>query len=91
MDDQIYRIDQYLNRLFPICRSITGEGNRLTLKILSEIAPIIQYEVPSGKQVYDWVIPDEWKIRDAWIEIEGGDRLVDFQKNNVFESRGRIL
>ncbi|SVB71976.1 uncharacterized protein METZ01_LOCUS224830, partial [marine metagenome] len=72
-----------MGRLFPICRSITGEGNRQTLQILSEIAPIIQHEVPSGKQVYDWMIPDEWNIRDAWIATAGGRHLVDFQENNV--------
>ena len=83
MADHTDEINQYLSRLFPICRSITGEGNRQTLQILSEIAPIIQHEVPSGKQVYDWMIPDEWNIRDAWIATAGGRHLVDFQENNV--------
>ncbi len=83
MVDYTKEIDQFLPRLFPICRSITGEGNRKTLSILSEIIPITQHEVPSGEQVYDWVIPDEWNIRDAWIATSEGRRIVDFQKSNL--------
>ena len=75
MIDYTDEIDRYLRRLFPICRSITGEGNRKTLEILNEIVPIIKHEVSSGKQVCEWVIPDEWNIRDAWIGTTDGHRL----------------
>ena len=74
---------KYLNRLFPICRSITGQGNRQTLNILNEIIPIDIKEVPSGKKVYDWVIPDEWNINNAWIKTADGTKIIDFKKNNL--------
>lgn len=76
-------IDSYLKRLFPICRSITGEGNRETLKILQELIPLVIKSVPSGQKVYDWIIPDEWNISDAWIKTSDGERLVDFNENNL--------
>lgn len=73
----------YLERLFPICRSLTGAGNRETLRILNEIVPIEQCEVPSGSAVYDWTVPDEWNIRGAWIADASGRRLIDFAWNNL--------
>lgn len=76
-------IDAYLKRLFPICRSITGKGNRETLKVLQEIAPITIKEYPSGMQAYDWTIPREWNIRDAWIKNSRGEKLVNFQNSNL--------
>lgn len=79
----ISEIDHYLRRLFPITRSITGNGNRETLRILQEIVPLEIKEYPSGQNVYDWVIPKEWNIRDAWIKNSKGDKIVDFQKNNL--------
>ena len=76
-------VDHYLKHLFPITRSITGKGNRETLHKLNEIVPIEIKEYPSGTPVYDWVIPDEWEVRDAWIKDSKGTKLIDFQVNNV--------
>jgi len=76
-------IDRYLSRLFPICRSLTGDGNRQTLSILKEIVPIELKEYPSLKEVYDWEIPPEWNISDAWIKDCHGNKLVDFRDNNL--------
>ncbi len=83
MTKLIAEIDTYLKRLFPICRSITGNGNRETLRILQEIVPLTIHEVPSGTQVYDWVVPDEWNIFDAWIATPDGHRIVDFRQCNL--------
>ena len=83
MFDVADEIDRYLQRLFPLCRSITGGPNRETLGILQEIVPLTIHEVPSGTKVYDWVIPDEWTVRDAWIADKSGQRIVDFKANNL--------
>ena len=79
----IQEIDHYLKRLFPLCRSITGEPNRETLRILQEIAPLQIKEYPSGTPVYDWTIPDEWNVRNAWINDVNGNKLVDIQDSNI--------
>lgn len=71
-------------KMFPICRSITGDGVRETLRILQETAPEISvHEVPSGTKVFDWTVPKEWRIRDAWIKNSRGEKILDFQKNNL--------
>ncbi len=69
--------------LFPACRSITGEGLRATLRRIQREIPITIHEVPSGTQVLDWTIPDEWNIRDAWIKNERGERVVDYRDSNL--------
>jgi aminopeptidase-like protein len=81
--DLIAQIDAYLKRLFPITRSITGNGNRETLRILQEIVPLQIKEYPSGTKAYDWVIPKEWNIRDAWIKDPQGKKIVDFKRSNL--------
>lgn len=83
MINYVDEIEYYLQRLFPITRSITGEGNRETLKILQEIVPLKIIEYPTGQQVYDWTIPKEWNVKDAWIKNSKGEKIVDFQESNL--------
>ncbi len=72
-----------VERLFPVCRSITGDGVRRTLEIVGERLPLTVHEVPTGTQVLDWTVPREWNIRDAWIKNPAGDRVVDFRRSNL--------
>jgi aminopeptidase-like protein len=69
--------------LYPICRSITGEGFRRTLKIIGDLIPLEITEVPSRTEVFDWNVPREWNIRDAYIKDPDGKKIVDFQKSNL--------
>ena len=72
------------DRLFPICRSITGDGVRETLRVLQSICPAMTlHEVPTGTQVFDWTVPKEWNIRDAWIKNSKGEKVLDFAKSNL--------
>jgi aminopeptidase-like protein len=72
-----------IERLFPICRSITGNGVRETLRILGEFLPLTVHEVPTGTAAFDWTVPREWNIRDAWIKNPRGEKIVDFAKSNL--------
>jgi aminopeptidase-like protein len=72
-----------VRRLYPLCRSITGDGLRRTLEIIGESIPLEITEVPTGTEVLDWTIPREWNIRDAYIKDATGRRVVDFQDSNL--------
>ena len=71
-------------RLFPICRSITGDGFRQSLGIIREQVPEMQvFEVPSGTEVFDWTVPKEWNIRGGWIRRKNGETVIDFSNSNL--------
>jgi aminopeptidase-like protein len=72
-----------IEELFPICRSITGNGVRQSLQVLQHIVPMSLHEVSTGTQVFDWTVPKEWNIRDAYIKTVRGERVVDFHNSNL--------
>jgi aminopeptidase-like protein len=74
---------ELITELYPVCRSITGDGFRRTLRRLGEIVPITLTEVPSGTPVFDWMVPKEWNIREAWIADATGRRVVDFRNHSL--------
>ena len=66
------RLHELVAELYPICRSITGDGVRETLRRLGATLPLEVHEVPTGTPVFDWTVPREWNVRDAWIKDAGG-------------------
>lgn len=75
---------ELLEKLFPVCRSITGDGVRQTLNIIKKHLPELNiYEIPTGEKCFDWVIPQEWNIKDAYVKDENGKKIIDFNKNNL--------
>lgn len=79
-DTDIYALAR---ELFPICRSITGQGVRQTLDVIGKRIPLEVTEIPSGHSAFDWQVPDEWNIEDAWIRAPDGEKVVDFQQHNL--------
>src|SRR5215831_19621695 len=77
---EVYKL---IGDLYPICRSITGNGLRASLNLLRQHIPLEIHEVPTGTAVFDWTIPKEWNIRDAYILDSRGQKVIDFQKSNL--------
>jgi aminopeptidase-like protein len=74
---------KFISELYPICRSITGNGVRQTLTLINERLPLEIKEVPTGTKVFDWVVPKEWNITDAYVKNAKGERVIDFKKSNL--------
>src|SRR6185295_17802294 len=77
------QIFAFAAKLYPICRSISGNGVRETLREIGTHLALKVHEVPTGTAVFDWTIPREWNIRDAYIKNEQGKRVVDFAESNL--------
>lgn len=76
-------LHEFATRLYPYCRSITGDGVRRTLRDVGQQIPLKLTEISSGRRVYDWTVPDEWNIDEAWIDDPDGRRVVDFSEHNL--------
>jgi len=74
---------QFVTELYPICRSLTGDGVRETLRRIGQHIPLTIREVASGTEVFDWTVPKEWNIRDAYVKNSKGERVIDFRKHNL--------
>ena len=77
---EMYRL---VAELYPICRSITGNGTRETLRIVQKHISLDVHEVPTGTEAFDWTVPKEWNITDAWVKNARGERVIDFQQSNL--------
>jgi aminopeptidase-like protein len=81
--ESLREIELLFDRLWPILRSITGEGVRETLAILSELAPLQRIEVASATKVFDWTVPPEWVVNEAHVLTPSGERILDVHENNL--------
>lgn len=77
---EMYRL---IAELYPICRSITGDGVRKTLHILQQLIPLEIHEFPTGTKVFDWTVPKEWNVREAYLKNSKGEKVIDFQASNL--------
>jgi len=78
-----WELHRFAAELYPICRSITGDGIRRTLALLQSRIPLQIVEIPTGTPVFDWTVPKEWNIRDAYIKASDGKRVVNFRQCNL--------
>lgn len=78
-----YDIAAYFDRLWPLLRSITGDGVRATHDILAEIVDLTRIEIPSGTTVFDWTVPKEWRVREAYVVTPFSKRILDVETNNL--------
>lgn len=83
MKNEFELMDQLFDELFPITRSITGEGVRKTINILKKFIPLEMFSVKTGTKVFDWEIPKEWVIREAWIKDEDGNEIINMKNHNL--------
>src|SRR5438046_2955294 len=74
---------ELMRALYPICRSLTGDGVRETLRLVDAVVPLEVTEVATGTPIFDWTVPMEWNIADAWIADTDGRRIVDFRESNL--------
>ena len=76
-------LHEFIADMYPISRSITGDGTRRTIDLIRNYVPLTTCEVPSGLQVFDWTVPPEWNVRDAYVKNSAGERVIDFRKSNL--------
>jgi aminopeptidase-like protein len=74
---------QLISEIFPFCRSITGNGVRQTLRRIQQDIPLHVHEVPSGTKVFDWTVPREWNVQDAYVRDSTGEKVIDFGRSNL--------
>jgi aminopeptidase-like protein len=77
------RMRVQMERLYPLCRSMTGDGVRKTLEIIAETVPLRRVGIPSGTTCHDWTVNDEWNVRDAYVADLSGRRVVDFRQHTL--------
>ncbi len=83
LDQSGQRMYELILELYPICRSISGEGVRQTLRRIGNRIPLVIHQVPTGTKVFDWTVPKEWNIKDAYIKDSKGVKIVDFKRSNL--------
>jgi len=81
--ESLSELESYFDRLWPILRSITGEGVRQTHDILGELVKLERFEIPSGTAVFDWFIPKEWVVNEAYLLDPSGQKIIDVKENNL--------
>ncbi len=79
-DESLYNL---VEDLYPICRSITGDGVRKSIQIIKKWIPLQVREIPTGTEIFDWTVPKEWNIKDAWIKNSNGEKIIDFSRSNL--------
>lgn len=83
MKDLEKEIEEYFDKLWPINRSLTGNGNRESLKIIKEIVDLNISEIPSGTKCFDWTVPPEWNVNEAWVKDCSGQKIINFALSNL--------
>ena len=79
----MFNLEKFFDQLFPIYRSITGDGYRQSFNLIKKFIPFKKYKYQSGKKVFDWELPKEWNIKEAYVKNLRGGKIIDFNRNNL--------